>query len=330
MGTPGSQITSQSLVSYAARRLMQALPLCLGVVVINFLLIQLAPGDPTLALVGDYPAPDEYVQQVRAEFGLDRPLWERLFLYLGALFRGNLGYSFANRLPVIELIVQRLGATLLLMGTVLVLASLIGVGLGLVGARSRKLDRLSQFVGLVGYSIPEFWLGQLLILVFAVGLAWLPSQGMRNVRLELTGWAVIGDVLNHLILPTMALSVRYIALVARISRTALLEVLSSEFILGVRAKGVPEGRVLFTHALRNAASPIITVVGYNFGFILAGSALIESVYGWPGIGRLLFDSITKRDYPVLTAVLLLVSISVVLINLLTDLAYAWIDPRIRY
>ncbi len=318
-------------LEYILRRVLQAIPLLLGVVVVNFLLIQLAPGDPVTVLVGDYPAPEEYVKQVRAEYGLDKPLWERLILYLGSLLRGNLGYSFANRQPVADLIGQRLGPTLLLTLTALGLATIIGVLLGLLAARTRfrVVDSTTQVTALAGYSIPEFWLGQLLILVFAVGLGWLPSQGMRTVRSEAEGWAAVGDILTHLLLPTLALSVRYIAVISRITRASLLEVLSSDFILGTRAKGVNESRVMWVHAMRNAAAPIITVIGFNFGFLLAGSALIETVFGWPGIGRLLFDSITKRDYPVLTAILLLISITVVLANLLTDLAYALLDPRVR-
>jgi peptide/nickel transport system permease protein len=182
-------------------------------------------------------------------------------------------------------------------------------------------------LSLFGYSIPEFWLGQLLILCFAVVLGWLPAQGMENLRIATNSWT---DILTHLILPATALSLRYLALIARITRTAFLEVLNADFIMNVRAKGASEGRVLFKHVLRNAAIPIITVVGYNFGFVVAGSALIETVFGWPGLGRLLFDSISKRDYPVLTAILLLVALSITLANLITDLLYGWIDPRIRY
>lgn len=321
-----------SLWRYTLKRFLQAIPLVLGVALVNFILIQLAPGDPVTVLVGDYPAPPEYIQQVRAEFGLDKPLWERALLYLGSLLRGNLGFSFANRQNVSDLILQRLGPTLLLTMSALLFAILIGLLLGMVAAlrRGKLLDRLSQSTALVGYSIPEFWLGQLLILVFAVGLAWLPSQGMKTLRTDATGFEAVVDTFKHLLLPALALSVRYIAVIARITRASLLEVLNSDFVLGMRAKGLRESRVVFVHALKNAAAPIITVIGYNFGFVLAGSALIETVFGWPGIGRLLFDSITRRDYPVLTAVLLLVSLSVVIANLITDLAYAWLDPRVRY
>ncbi len=317
---------------YILKRIAQAIPLLLGVVIVNFVLIQLAPGDPVTLLVGDYPAPEEYVRQVRAEYGLDRPVQERLVLYLGQLARGNLGFSFANRSSVAELIGNRIGATLELMLTALVFALMIGVSLGVIAARGRgKLaDWIAQLGALVGYSVPDFWLGQILIIVFAVILGWLPSQGIRSPRSVATGMNAFLETLPYLILPTMALSVRFIALFSRITRSAMLDVLNADFVLGARAKGLSEWRVLTAHVLRNAALPIVTVIGYNVGLLIAGSALIETVFSWPGIGRLLFDSLTKRDYPVMTGILLLVSFTVVLANLLTDLAYAALDPRVRY
>jgi peptide/nickel transport system permease protein len=317
---------------YILRRCAQAIPLLLGVVIVNFLLIQLAPGDPVTLLVGDYPAPEEYVRQVRADFGLDRPVPERLVLYLGQLAHGNLGFSFANRLSVVDLIGNRIGATLELMLAALVFALVVGVFLGVIAARGRGkiADWIAQLSALVGYSVPDFWLGQILIILFAVTLGLLPSQGIRSPRSIATGLDAFLETLPYLILPTLALSVRFIALFSRITRSAMLDVLNADFVLGARAKGLSEWRVLIMHVLRNAALPIVTVVGYNMGLLIAGSALIETVFSWPGIGRLLFDSITKRDYPVMTGILLLVSVAVVVANLLTDLAYAALDPRVRY
>jgi peptide/nickel transport system permease protein len=319
------------LGGYTLRRLLQAIPLLLGVVAVNFTLIHLAPGDPITILVGDFPAPPEYVARVRQEYGLDRPIAEQLLRYLGQLAQGNLGYSFANRVPVAELIGVRMAATLQLTLTALAAASIAGVLLGILAARSRgrAADAGSQVVALAGYSIPEFWLGQLLILLFAVALGWLPSQGNRSLRAPATGWAAVLDGMRYLILPALALSFRYVALIARITRASLLEVLNADFVLAARARGASDRVVLFSHALRHAAVPIATVIGYNLGFVLAGSALIETVFGWPGIGRLLFESITRRDYPVMTAILLLISATVVLVNLITDLLYVAIDPRVR-
>lgn len=331
---PGARMkdsTLASLVVFAGRRLLQSVPLLVGVVVINFLLINLAPGDPITVLVGDYPAPEEYVRQVREEFGLDQPLLTRLGSYLGQLARGNLGYSFANRQPVAELIAQRAVPTVLLMLTALSFATLAGVALGLIAARGRggAADTLAQFGSLGGYSMPEFWLGQILILIFAVALGWLPSQGMRSARSTAVGLDAALETARYLILPALALSVRYVALISRMTRASLLNVLDSDFVLAARAKGISERRVLWAHAMRNAAAPVVTVIGYNLGFVLAGSALIETVFGWPGVGRLLFDSILRRDYPVMMAVLLMVSVTVVLANLATDVIQALIDPRIR-
>ncbi len=317
---------------YILRRCAQAVPLLLGVVIVNFLLVQLAPGDPVTLLVGDFPAPEEYVRQGRADFGLDRPLPERLVRYLEQLAHGNLGYSFANRLSVVDVIASRIGATLELMVTALALALIVGIFLGIIAARARgKLaDWIAQLTALVGYSIPDFWLGQILIILFAVVLGVLPAQGIRSPRSTATGLDAFLETLPYLVLPTLALSLRFIALFSRITRSAMLDVLNADFVLAAHAKGLSEWRVLITHVLRNAALPIVTVVGYNLGLLIAGSALIETVFSWPGIGRLLFDSITKRDYPVMTGILLLVSFTVVVANLLTDLAYAALDPRVRY
>jgi peptide/nickel transport system permease protein len=311
---------------FVVRRLLLGIPLLLGVVVVNFALIQLAPGDPATILVGDFPAPPGYIAQVRHDFGLDRPLPVQLVRYVGEILHGNLGYSFANRQPVTGLIAGRLGATLELTLTGLLLASLLGIALGTLAARVRGgwLDGAVQVAALAGYSVPEFWLGQILILAFAVGLGWLPSQG--NMSLRGTHGAL--DQLRYLVLPATALSLRQLALIARITRTALIEVMAQDYILAARARGASERRVFLAHAVRNAAAPVVTVIGYNAGFVLAGSALIETVFGWPGIGRLLFDSISNRDYPVMLAILLLISATVVIANLLTDVLHLLIDQRI--
>lgn len=318
------------MAGFILRRLLQAIPLLLGVVVVNFALIQMAPGDPATILVGDYPAPPGYLEKIRHDFGLDQPIPVQIVRYVGQILQGNLGYSFANRQPVTTLIIGRLGATLELTLTALVFASVLGIFLGAVAARRRGklLDGALQVASLVGYSVPEFWLGQILILAFAVGLGWLPSQGNMSLRGAPHGLAGTLDQLRYLVLPATALSLRHVALIARITRATLIEVLGREYILAARARGASERMVMWGHALRNAAAPVVTVIGYNLGFVLAGSALIETVFGWPGIGRLLFDSISNRDYPVMMAILLLISATVVLANLLTDLLHLLIDPRI--
>lgn len=317
---------------YVLGRFFQAFPLLLGVVTIVFVLIHLAPGDPVLALVGDFPAPEEYVRKVREEFGLDRPLIEQYVRYVGNLARGEFGYSFVQRRPVLQVIGERAAATGLLTGTALVVATLLGVGLGLIAARrpSTVLDATVSGAAVIGFSVPVFWVGQLLILLFAVTLGWLPAQGMVSLRVGPTGWDRVLDVASHLVLPATALALRLVAMTTRLTRASLLEVLGQEFIRTAEAKGAGPRRVLGRHALPNALLPLVTFVGYNLGFLLAGSALIETVFGWPGVGRLLYDSVFTRDYPVLLGIFLTVSLSVVLANLLTDLLYAYLDPRIRH
>jgi peptide/nickel transport system permease protein len=326
-GAPGT-----SLGRFTVGRLAQAIPLLAGVVAVNFLLMALAPGDPVTVLLGEYPAPPEYVARLRHEFGLDRPAPVRLALYAWNVAGGNLGFSFAYRLPVATLVVERLGNTFLLMATALTAAAVLGVGLGVIAARrpGSVLDRAATGMSLAGYAVPDFWLAQLLVLLFAVALGWLPAQGIRSVREEYAGLAALGDLVRHLVLPAVALSFRYMALIARLTRAAMLEAMSQDFILAARARGLPERLVLLQHGLRNAALPVVTVIGYNFAFVLAGSALVETVFGWPGIGRLLYDAILQRDTPVLLGILLVVSVTVVVVNLLVDLVYAVLDPRVRY
>ncbi|MFA5552706.1 MAG: ABC transporter permease [Trueperaceae bacterium] len=320
------------LLVYVLRRLVNAVPLVLGVVVVNFALINLAPGDPVTALIGEFPAPAEYVEQVRRDFGLDRSLPERLWLYLTNMVQGDLGFSFANRQPVLDLLLERLGRTLTLMLTAVVIASLIGLVLGVISAQRphSAVDRAATGFALAGYAIPEFWLGQLLILVFAVGLGWLPAGGFRSVRVEYAGFALFLDQVKHMILPMAALSFRYMAITTRLTRASLLEVMSEQYIVAARGRGLSETTILWRHALRAAALPVVTVIGYNFAFIVAGSALVETVFGWPGIGRLMYDSIYTRDYPVLLGILLFVSVTVIIVNLITDAFYAVLDPRVRY
>lgn len=327
-GAPGRQRT---LVEYVAARIAAGAPLVLGVVTVVFVLVHAAPGDPTLALVGDFPVPDDYRARVRETFGLDRPLPEQYLRYVGRLLTGDLGFSYAQRRPVLDVVLERAGATALLTGTALALATLFGVLVGALAAR-RPFSWLDHAIGagsLVGFSVPVFWLGQIFILVFAVLLGWLPAQGMVSLRADPAGWGRVLDIARHLVLPATALSLRQVAMTARLTRASLLEVLARDFVRSARAKGASGLRVLWGHALPNALLPVVTFVGYNLGFLLAGSALVETVFGWPGLGRLLYDSVFTRDYPVLLGIFLTVSVTVVVANILTDLLYAYLDPRIR-
>jgi peptide/nickel transport system permease protein len=319
------------VVRFVARRVLLLVPLLLGMVLLAFGIVQLAPGDPVQVLVGDYPAPDEYVAQVRERFGLDQPAWVQLGRYLAEVVRGNLGYSFFYNEPVLDVLVGRLGATLLLMGAAFLLAGAGGVLLGVAcGRRPGSLtDHLLMVVGLIGYSLPVFWLGQLLLMALSLKAGWFPTQGMQTIAFGLTPAQRALDVLHHLALPAVTLATRYLALNVRLMRTSLVEVGAMDYLTTARAKGLTERAVIWKHAVRNALLPVVTIMGLNVGHLVGGAVLTETVFAWPGLGRLIFDSILHRDYPVLLGGLLVISVCVVIGNLLADLAYAVIDPRIR-
>jgi peptide/nickel transport system permease protein len=319
------------VLGYLARRLLALFPLVLGVVLLGFAIVQLAPGDPVQVLVGDYRAPPEYVKQVRERFGLDAPRWVQLGRYVAEVARGNLGYSFFYNQPVREVLASRLGATLLLMSSALALAAVGGVLLGVAGGRrpGSWADHTLMLLGLVGYSLPVFWLGQLLLIAFSIKLDLLPTQGMRSIAFNLTPLERALDVARHLALPALTLATRYVALNVRLTRTSLVEVSAMDYLTTARAKGLAERIVIYKHALRNALIPVVTVMGVNVGHLVAGAVLTETVFAWPGLGRLIFEAILHRDYPVMLGGLLLTSVFVVVGNLLADLACALIDPRIR-
>jgi peptide/nickel transport system permease protein len=316
---------------FVARRLASLAPLLLGMMVLGFAIIHLAPGDPVQVLVGDYPAPAEYVRQVRERFGLDRPVPVQFWRYAREVLRGNLGHSFFYNEPVLDLIASRLGATFLLMGAALVLSSVAGILLGVACGRrpGSPVDSTLLVLGLVGYSLPVFWLGQLLLMGLAVKLDWFPTQGIRAMTVGLSPLGRAVDVLHHLALPAITLGTRYLALNVRLVRTSLVEVSAADYLQTARAKGLAERVVIYKHALRNALLPVVTMIGLNVGHLVAGAVLTETVFAWPGLGRLVFDAILHRDYPVMLGGLLVVTVCVVVGNLLADIAYAWIDPRIR-
>jgi peptide/nickel transport system permease protein len=319
------------VLPYVARRLASLIPLLAGMVVLGFSIIQLAPGDPVQVLVGDYPAPAEYVQQVRERFGLDRPVLVQLWRYASEVLRGNLGHSFFYNEPVRDLVLGRLPATLLLMGAALLVSSVAGVLLGVACGRrpGSATDSSLLVLGLIGYSLPVFWLGQLLLMALSLKLDWFPTQGMRSLTVGLSPLARGLDVLHHLALPALTLATRYLALNVRLTRASLVEVSGMEYLQTARAKGLAEGVVIYKHALRNALLPVVTMIGLNVGHLVAGAVLTETVFAWPGLGRLIFDAILHRDYPLMLGGLLVVTVCVVVGNLLADIAYAWIDPRIR-
>jgi ABC-type dipeptide/oligopeptide/nickel transport system permease component len=320
-----------SLHGYVLKRLLQAIPLLLGIVVVNFSLIHLAPGDPIVALVGEFQASPEFIDGVRRQYGLDKPIPVQLGLYLVNVLKGDLGYSFAFKQPVLGVIVDRVPATVLLMGAALLYSTLLGVLFGVVSSKKQysRTDHSITLLSLIGYSMPVFWLGQILLIGLALHLPLFPAQGMESLREAYTGWARAADILHHLILPGFALGLSYLAINTRFTRASMIEVMAQDYIRTARAKGLSEAAITYKHALRNALLPLVTVTGLNFGFLLAGAVLTETVFAWPGLGRLMYDSIYTRDYPVLMGMFIIISVMVIAVNLVTDLVYSVLDPRIR-
>lgn len=323
-------------LSFLVSRLGKAVFVVLGVVIVNFMLIRLAPGDPAAVLAGESGASDPaYVEQLRREFGLDKPVYVQLATYMKGVVQLNLGYSYRERLPVLDLILDRLPATLLLMACAFVFALVLGVVLGIVASRSRYqgrhpwVDSVVMTGSLVIYATPQFWLALLAVIFFSLHLGWLPPFGMETVGSGYTGLDRVGDVAAHLVLPTISLGCFFMAVYARLTRASMLEVLGMDFIKTAKAKGVPVGDIIRRHALRNALLPVVTFAGIQLGQMAGGAVLTETVFGWPGIGRLMFDALMQRDYQLLLGVFLVTSTMVVVFNLLTDLVYVFVDPRIH-
>ncbi|MFT3821601.1 MAG: ABC transporter permease [Rubrivivax sp.] len=323
------------LAAFIAARLGKALLVLLGVVVINFFLIRLAPGDAAQVLAGESGAGDpQFVEILRRRFGLDQPLPVQLGLYVKGALQLDLGYSYRNQVPVIDLILERLPATLLLMAAAFVLSITLGVGLGALAARTRYrnrqrwLDSVVMSSAMLLYATPLFWLSLLAIIVFSVLLGWFPAFGMETVSAGLAGWARVADIGMHLVLPAGSLAAFFMAVYARLTRASMLDVMGMDFVKTARAKGVAPGRVLHVHVLRNALMPVVGFAGVQLGQLAGGAILTETVFGWPGIGRLMFDALMQRDYQLLLSVFLVTSAMVVGFNLLADLVYRLVDPRI--
>ncbi|SEK06100.1 ABC transporter permease [Achromobacter sp. NFACC18-2] len=322
-------------LSFLLSRIGKALVVVLGVVIINFFLIRLAPGDPAAVLAGQAGAGDAaYVEQLRVAFGLDKPVLTQLFLYLKGVVQLDLGFSYRNHVPVLDLIVERLPATFLLMSCAFVFSIVLGVLLGVVAAKARYrnkrrwIDSSVMTGALLLYATPLFWLSLMGILLFSVVLGWLPAFGMETVGANLTGWARAVDIAQHLVLPTVTLGCFFMAVYVRLTRASMLEVIGMDFVKTARAKGVSPSRVIRAHVLRNALLPVITFAGIQLGQMAGGAVLTETVFAWPGIGRLMFDALLQRDYQLLLGIFLVTSIMVVVFNLLTDVLYRLIDPRI--
>ena len=304
------------MLSFIARRLALTVLVLFGVATLVFSLIHLVPGDPAQAMLGDGASPDD-IAQLRARLGLDRPLLDQYWTFLGGLVRGDLGTSLRTQQPVSAQILERLPATAELASAAMLVAVALAVPLGLVAAvwQGRWIDQGAMALALVGISVPGFWLGPLLALIFSVELGWLPVSGRGS--------------LAHLVLPGITLGAALAAILARMTRASVLEELREQYVVAARARGVTRARAVIVHALRNSLIPVVTILGLQLGAVLTGSIITETIFSWPGVGRLLIQSINFRDYPVVQGCILLIAVTYVTMNLLTDLVYGWLDPRIR-
>lgn len=312
--------------SYIGKRLVVAVPILFGLSVIVFAMMAMIPGDPATAILGSYATP-ENVAQLNRQLGLDQPLVQQYFTWLGNLLHGDMGRSYALNRPVADEVFERFGATLVLAGSALLLCSVLGLIAGIAAAVRQFgwTDRVVTFLVLIGISTPSFWLGLLLIMLFAVQLRWLPASGMFAIY----GGGDLPDLLAHLAMPAFTLAVVATAVIARLTRAAMLEVLRQDYIRTARAKGLPERRVIYRHAFKAALVAVIPVIGIQAGFVLGGAVYIETVFQWPGIGRMLVNAIATRDLLLVQGGVLVVAASYVLFNLLADVAQTLVDPRLR-
>lgn len=313
------------MIAFILRRFMATIPVLVMVAVVVFILVRLTPGDPAVFLAGDAATP-ESIEAIRKQLALDRPWIEQFGIWVGKLLQGDLGTSIISQVPVTELIATRLEPTITLATTTLLFTVIVAVPLGVIAAwkHDTTVDRLIMAFAVIGFSIPIFVLGYLLVWTFAVNVRWMPVQGFKPIGEGL--WIF----LRHITLPTLALSVIYIALIARITRASMLEILTEDYIRTAHAKGLSETKVLMRHALRNAAVPILTVIGLGIALLISGVVVTESVFNIPGLGRLTVDAVLARDYPTIQGMILMFSALYVFINLMIDVSYSLLDPRIRY
>jgi peptide/nickel transport system permease protein len=320
------------LLRFIGGRLIKGVIVLIAIATLNFFLIRAAPGDPASVMAGEAGAADaEFLRQLREQFGLDRPLYEQLWIYLTDILTLDLGFSYRQGRPVIELIADRLPATLLLTGAAFVFSLVLGVILGVLAARraGKWSDSAITTGALFFYAMPLFWIALMSQIIFSLWLGWLPNVGFETIGAGYTGLRRALDIGTHLILPATTLGLFFTALYARMMRAAMLEISGADFVKTARAKGVHEGRIVRRHIARNAILPVVTLAGLQAGQIVGGAVLTETVFGWPGIGRLMFEALAQRDYQVLLGVFFVSSAMVVLFNLITDVVYRVADPRIE-
>jgi peptide/nickel transport system permease protein len=325
-------VALKGFAGFAIRKISAALLTIFVIICVNFAIFRVVPGDPVRLLFGDPRAGPHRIAEMRERFGLTGTLWEQFVAYLNRLFlHGDLGFSFVYRVPVLEVILDRVPQTLLLVVTALIIAVVVGTTLGAIAGwrTGTKFDSIIVTVSLGFYSIPTFILGIILMIIFAFGLGLFPIGGMVTLGAGYTGWAYVGDVARHMFLPCGAIVIWYIGEYVILTRSAMQDVLGQDYITSARAKGIKESAILRRHALRNAILPVVTLTGINLAFAVAGVIEAETVFRWPGVGRLLYDSVMSRDYPVLQGLFLIMAVVIVLANLLVDLIYGRIDPRIK-
>ena len=312
------------MTAFILRRLLSAIPVLFIVSLVTFMIMWLVPGDVSAEIAGTDATPED-LAAIRERLGLDRPIWERALAWYGALAKGDLGYSYLLNRTVSDAVLERLPVTLSLAGLALVLATVMGVLLGIFAAirHNTIFDQGAMVTALLGLSIPDFWFGIVLIIFFGVWLGWLPTGGFVPFSEDPVGW------MRSMILPAFTLAVTQMGFIARMTRSAMLDVLNQDYIRTARAKGMTSGTVIFVHALRNAMIPIVTVVGVLTGVLLSGAVVIEMVYSLPGVGRLIVGAIQRRDFPIIQGGLLITACVFVFVNILVDIIYVWIDPRVR-
>ena len=321
----------KTLLSYL-KRIVYSLLLLLAVITLNFTLVHMAPGDAVTAMIGDMGgATPEMIVKLRAEYGLDQNLISQLFRYVSKMVRGDLGMSFTHNLPVMDLVLDHLPATILLVATAFLLAVFIGTVLGIIAAQTPKslFNHFVTILSLSGYAAPVFWTGLMMLIAFSYYFPIFPAFGMRSAGFQGTTIEGVIDVANHLILPAVTLASIYIAVYSRLARASMMDVLGSDYIRTARSKGLSQRVVIYKHALKNALLPVVTMAGLQFSQLIAGAVVVETVFGWPGIGQLAFNSILRRDHPLLLGILFLSTLMVVVANLITDFAYRLLDPRIK-
>ena len=320
------------MLRYIGKRIITGILIILVSVCFNFVLIRLAPGDPIRIMAGTDNPNLEMVAVLTERYGLDRSIPEQFVIFLGNVARGDLGHSFINHQPVLTLIMERLVPTLLLSFTALVIAVILGSTLGIYAAR-RNGSKMDQFLCGISYifdATPGFWLGMIMMLIFASTLGWLPTSGMVNLRAQYTGMARVFDIMRHMVLPVSTLALVQLPFFFRITRSSVLHVMSEDFVTTFKATGMSRKRIFNKYVFKNAILPTVTVVGMSIAFLLAGTVLLETVFSWPGMGRLLMSSIARRDYSVLTGIYLILSVSIAVAMLVVDVLYALIDPRIKH